>query len=111
MHIVEADSGQITGNLAVSQLDYGAGKVKLTTRPITGVRNGERFSLLVSRQGLGLNDHPLSLEAKGNVLMLMIPATGQSVEMQPMDQDEYREKLTEFAQALNANDVGLLPDE
>lgn len=111
LHIVEGDGGQISGNLAVSQLDYEAGKVKLTTRPITGVRNGQQFSLLARASEWGAPDSPLSLEANGGSLVLLLPGNGQSLEMQPMGQAEYRGRLTDFAQALNANDVGLLPED
>ena len=111
LHIVEGGGGQITGNLAISQLDYAAGKVKLTTRPITGVRNGEQFSLLAKASQWGAPDSPLSLEANGGSLVLLLPGTGQTLEMQRMGQAEYRGRLAEFAQALNANDIGLLPED
>lgn len=111
LNIVDGDSGQITGNIAISELDYGEGRVKLTTRPVTGVRNGAEFSLVAEGGGWGIKDAPLNLQADGNSLVLLVPGNGQTLELQPMGQDEYRERLTQFAQALNANDVGLLPDE
>lgn len=111
LHIVEGDGGQITGNLAISQLDYAEGKVKLTTRPFSGVRNGDQFSLLAKASQWGAPDSPLSLEANGGSLVFLLPGTGQTLEMQRMGQAEYRGRLTEFAQALNGTDVGMLPDD
>ena len=53
----------------------------------------------------------ISLEAKGNSLILKVPATGQTIELAATNQDQYRKRLNVFASALNANDVGLLPDD
>jgi hypothetical protein len=111
LNIVDGEGGRISGNLAVSALDYSAGKVKLTTRPINGIRNGERFSLLAEGGGWGVKDAPLSLQADGNSLLLQVPGNGQTLELQRMDQEQYRQRLTKFAQALNANDVGMLPED
>lgn len=111
LQIVEASGGNINGSVTASLLDYNAGKLKQTTKAITGVRRGEQFSLLAHHNELGAADAPLSLEAKGNSLMLKVPATGQTIELAAMDQSQYRDRLTQFANALNANDVGLLPDD
>jgi hypothetical protein len=78
---------------------------------MSGIRNGEQISLLAHGHDWGPADTPLSLEVSGNSLVLFMPANGQSLEMQPMNQDEYRERLASFAEALNASDVGLLPEE
>jgi len=110
LQIVEGDSGNINGSVTTSLLDYAAGDLNQTTKAISGVRRGEQFSLLAHHGELGA-DSPLSLEAKGNSLMLKVPATGQSIELVAMDQNQYRDRLTQFASALNANDVGLLPEE
>ncbi len=111
LQIVEAEGGNIKGSMTASLLDYKAGKLKQTTKAITGVRRGEQFSLLAHHNELGAADAPLSLEAKGNSLILKVPATGQTVELAAMDQNQYRDRLTQFASALDANDVGLLPDD
>lgn len=111
LQIVEGDGGNVNGSVTASLLDYNAGKLKQTTKAITGVRRGEQFSLLAHHKELGAADAPLSLEAKGNSLILKVPATGQIIELASMNQDQYRERLNVFASALNANDVGLLPDD
>lgn len=109
LQIVEGGSGNINGSVTASLLDYDAGKLKQTTKAITGIRKGEQFSLLAHHNELGAADAPLSLEAKGDSLILKVPATGQTIELAAMDQAEYRNRLTQFASALNANDMGLLP--
>lgn len=111
LQIVEADGGNITGSVTASLLDYNAGKLKQTTKAVTGVRRDKQFSLLAHHNELGATDAPLSLEAIGNSLILKVPATGQTIEMAAMDQSQYRDRLTQFASALYANDVGLVPDE
>ena len=111
LQIVEADDGNINGSVTASLLDYNAGKLKQTTKAITGVRRGEQFSLLAHHRELGAADAPLSLEAKGNSLMLKVPANGQTIELAAMDQSQYRDRLTKFASALTASDVGLLPED
>lgn len=111
LNIVDGEKGQISGNLAISELDYSEGKVKLTTRPVTGVRNETQFSLLAEGGEWGVKDAPLTLQSDGNSLLLQVPGNGQTLELQRMGQDEYRQRLTEFAQALNANDVGMLPED
>ena len=111
LQIVEANGGNISGSVTASLLDYSAGKLKQTTKAITGIRRGEQFSLLAHHNELGAADAPLSLEAKGNALILKVPATGQTIELAAMDQNQYRDRLTQFASALDANDVGLLPDD
>ncbi|MGV7119428.1 hypothetical protein [Sphingopyxis sp. DBS4] len=111
LQIVEASGGNINGSVTASLLDYNAGKLKQTTKAITGVRRGEQFSLLAHHNEFGAADAPLSLEAEGNSLILKVPATGQIIELASMDQNQYRDRLTKFASALNANDVGLLPDD
>ncbi len=111
LNIVDGKEGQISGNLAVSALNYSEGKLKLTTRPISGIRNETQFSLLAKGGEWGVKDAPLTLQADGSSLLLQVPGNGQTLELQRMGQDEYRQRLTEFAQALNANDVGLLPED
>lgn len=111
LQIVEADGGNINGSVTASLLDYNAGKLKQTTKAITGVRRGEQFSLLAHHNELGAADAPLSLEARGNSLILKVPATGQTIELAAMDQNQYRDQLTKFASALDANDAGLLPND
>lgn len=110
MRLVEGDDGQITGNLAVSELDYHDLKVKLTTRAVSGIRNGKQFSLVARKKDWTESDAPLSLEAKGKDLVLMVPGNGQELELRPMDQDQYRKKLEEFAQPLIAIKTGQLSD-
>lgn len=110
LQIVESDGGNINGSVTASLLDYGAGKLKQTTKAITGVRRGEQFSLLAHHGELGA-DAPLSLEGKGNSLILKVPATGQTIELAAMNQDQYRERLNVFAGALTANDVGMQPED
>lgn len=104
LHIVEGEDGAITGNIAVSQLNYQEGKVELTTKAINGVRRGDQLSLVVKANALGAPDAPLQLEATSGSLTLMVPATGQSLVLEAMDQEQYRQKLADFAQLLNAND-------
>lgn len=111
LQIVEGEGGNINGSVSVSGLDYSAGRLKQTTKAITGLRKGERFSLLAHHNEWGASDAPLSLEAKGNALILKVPATGQVVELSEMNQEQYRDRLTEFASALTANDVGLIPSD
>lgn len=111
LNIVDGKEGQISGSLAVSALDYSEGKVRLTTRPISGIRSETQFSLLAEGGGWGVQDAPLILQADGNSLWLQVPGNGQTLELERMGQDEYRQRLTKFAQALNANDVGLLPED
>jgi hypothetical protein len=111
LQIVEGDAGQINGSLAVTHWDREAEEMKLINRTVSGVRNDEQFSLVAHGNGWDSQETPLSLEANGSSLMLLIPGNGQSLEMQPMGQEEYREQLNEYAQSLTANDVGLLPDE
>ena len=110
LNIVDTGEGQISGSLAISTLDYSAGKVKLMSLPVSGVRTEEQFSLLADGAAAGVKDTPLSLQADGDALKLFLPGNGQTLEMQRMGQDEYRERLTTFAQALSANDVGLVPE-
>lgn len=109
LHIVEGEDGTITGNIAVSQLNYQEGKVELTTKAINGVRRGDQLSLVAKANALGAPDAPLQLEAASGSLTLMVPATGQSLVLEAMDQEQYRKELADFAELLNANDVGLLP--
>lgn len=109
LQIVESGSGNIYGSVTASLLDYDAGKLKQTTKAITGVRRGEQFSLLAHHGELGA-DAPLSLEAKGGSLILKVPVTGQTIELAAMNQDQYRKRLNVFAGALTANDVGMLPE-
>ncbi len=111
LQIVEGDGGNINGSVTASLLDYNAGQLKQTTKAITGVRRGEQFSLLAHHKELGAADAPLSLEAKGNSLILKVPATGQTIELAAMNQDQYRERLNVFASELAANDVGMLPQD
>ena len=111
LQLVEGESGKIDGSVSVSSVDYEAGKLEQTTKAISGVRKGEKFSLIALHKGLGASDAPLSLEAKGNALLLNVPATGQTLELIPMDQAGYRAKLTKLASALTANDVGLVPED
>jgi len=111
LQIVEGDSGNINGSVTASLLDYEAGKLKQTTKAITGVRSGDQFSLLAHHTELGAVDAPLSLEAKGNSLILKVPATGQSIELASMNQGQYRDRLSQFASALDANDDVLLPSD
>lgn len=110
MRLVEGDDGQITGNLAVSQLDYHDLKVKLTTRSVSGVRNGSQLSLIAKKKDWVGSDAPLSLEARGKSLVLMVPGNGQELELKPMDQDQYRKRLEEFTQPLIAIKTGKLSD-
>ncbi|RYG55202.1 MAG: hypothetical protein EON56_06010 [Alphaproteobacteria bacterium] len=111
MQIVEGDGGNINGSVTASLLDYNAGKLQQTTKAITGIRRGEQFSLLARHNELGAADAPLSLEAKGNALVLKVPATGQTIKLAAMNQEQYRDRLTQFAGALDANDVGLISDD
>lgn len=111
LNVLEGGDGQITGSIAVSELDYSAGQMKLTTRPITGTRNGEQFSLVAHGGGWGVKDAPLFVHASGNALVLQFPGTGQSLEMQRMEQAQYRQKLAEFAAPLNANGIGSVAEE
>lgn len=110
LQIVEIDGGNINGSVTASLLDYDAGKLKQTTKAITGVRRGEQFSLLAHHGELGA-DAPLSLEAKRGSLILKVPATGQTIELAAMNQNQYRDRLAQFASELSANDVGLLPED
>lgn len=111
LQIVEGGSGNINGSITASLLDYGAGGLSQTTKAITGVRNGEHFSLVAHHKEWGASDASLALEAKGSSLILNVPATGQTLELAAMSQEQYRGRLTEFASALNANDVGMLPED
>lgn len=111
LQLVEGQNGKIDGSISVSTIDYQAGKLKQTTKAISGVRNGKRLSLIALHKEWGESDAPLSLEAKGNSLVLNVPANGQTLELSPMDQDGYRDKLTKLASALTANDVGLVADD
>lgn len=103
LHIVESGDGQITGNLVISTLDYRARKLKHLARRITGVRNGDQFSLLAHKRGWMESDAQLQFEAKGRALDLMVPGSGVIIEMLPMEQDEYRERLAKFASPLKAS--------
>ena len=111
LQIVESDGGNINGSATASMLDYREGKLKQTTKAITGIRRGERFSLLAHHNVWGATDAPMFLEAKGPLLILKEPNTGREIELAAMNQDQYRERLAKFASALDANDVGLLPED
>ncbi len=49
------------------------------------------------------SDAQLQFEAKGRALDLMVPGSGVIIEMLPMEQDEYRERLAKFASPLKAS--------
>ena len=111
LQIVEGDGGNLNGSFAVSTIDYKARKLKQSVMPITGIRKGEQFSLLAHHIEWGASDAPLSLEGKNHSLFWKIAETGQTVELSPMNQDQYRAKLNEFASALNANDYGFVREK
>jgi hypothetical protein len=111
LDLVESGEGQLNGTIAVSEIDYEAGRLKTTTKPITGVRDGKQISLRAHAETFGAKDASLSLEASGNSLMWKVPTNGQTIELSQTDQPQYRERLAKFADQLNANDVGLLPDD
>ncbi len=111
LDLVESGEGQLNGTIAVSALDYAAGELKTTIKPVTGVRDGKQISLRAHTEAFGAQDASLSLEADGNSLMWKVPTNGQTIELSQTDQDQYRERLVKFADQLNANDVGLLPDD
>lgn len=107
LNIVEGENSQLTGGLAISTLDYKHGKVQTQNIGLTGVRDGKNLSLLPTNG----NGGALFLEASGDNLFLKVPNTGQSLELAQYSQEEYQQRLAGFYEALNANDVGLIPDE
>lgn len=111
LQIVESDGGDIKGSVSVSAPDYEAGDIASTTKAISGVRRGEQFSLVAHAKDWGAPDAPLALEARGKSLILNVPATGQTIELASMNQSQYRLRLAKLADALNANDVGQLPED
>lgn len=111
LDLVESGEAQLNGSIVVSELDYAAGRVKMTTKPITGVRDGKHINLRAHAEAIDAREVSLSLEAKGNSLFLKIPANGEIVELQQADTTEYKERLAALENQLNGNDVGLLDEE
>jgi hypothetical protein len=111
LDLVESGEGQLNGTIAVSELDYEAGRLKTTVKPVTGVRDGKQISLRAHATTFDGREASLSLEADGSSLMWKVPTDGQTIELAEANQTQYQQRLVKFADQLNANDVGLLPDD
>jgi hypothetical protein len=107
LNLVEADDKRINATVSVSQLDYDAGKLKAKTVGMTGIRDADAINLLSSNGSGG----SMTLIGTKEKLVWQIPTTGQSIEFVETDQAGYQKRLIELSKQLNANDVGLLPDD
>lgn len=108
LELVDSGEGQLNGTMAVSQLDYEAGKLETTIKPITGVQNGGQLSLLAHSNSFGASDSPLSMEAEGNSLLWKVPMNGMTIELVKTDQAAYRERLVAFESQLHGTDAGMI---
>ncbi len=107
LNLVEADDNRINATMSVSQLDYDAGKLTAKTVGLTGIRDGDAISLLASNGSGG----SMTLIGDKGKLVWQVPNTGQSIEFVETDQAGYQKRLIQLSNQLNANDVGLLPDD
>lgn len=100
-NIEAASDGQISGDLAVASLDFAADKVAFHHFPVSGVRKDAQLDLIVP--GRGTEDPKMTLLATGETLQLFVPRTGQTLELVPMSQEQYQQRVAEFAQGLKPN--------
>ena len=108
LELVDRGDGELTGAMAVSQLDWDAGRMQTTIKQISGVRNGPQMSLFAHAKGFGASDSPLSMEAKDGTLFWTVPLNGMTIELAKADQAAYRERLVTFENQLYETDARMI---
>lgn len=108
LELVDSGDGQLNGTIAVSQLDFEAGKLETTVKSITGTNDGSQLSLLAHSNSFGAGNSPLSMEAQGCSLLWKVPTNGLAIELVKSDQVAYRERLIAFESQLHGTDAGTI---
>ncbi len=108
LELVDSGEGQLNGTMAVSQLDFEAGKLETTVKSVTGAKDGDQLSLLAHSNSFGARNSPLSMQAQGNSLIWKVPMNGMAIELVKTDQAAYRERLIAFESQLRGTDAGMI---
>lgn len=111
LRLTSNPDGTLAGNVGVTEMNYGEGKLDLTSKAISGREADGQLFLTAHSNEFGVADTPVTGELDGSDIILRAPGGTVALTLERGNQEDYDERVEVLAANLTANDVGMLPDD